>query len=125
MSNPENNIQQTDKTTHKGWKSRGYLPHIEIPGLLQFITFRLIDSIPEKQIERYKQNLQWNKALAQKSKKAVIYRKMVEEYEDMGKGSCYLKDDRIAEIAQKALLHFDGEKYRLICWCIMPNHIHV
>jgi REP element-mobilizing transposase RayT len=23
------------------------------------------------------------------------------------------------------LLHFDGERYRLIAWCLMPNHVHV
>jgi putative transposase len=22
-------------------------------------------------------------------------------------------------------LHFDGERYRLMAWCIMPNHVHV
>src|SRR6185437_12636455 len=24
-----------------------------------------------------------------------------------------------------ALRHFDGKKYRLIAWCVMPNHVHV
>jgi REP element-mobilizing transposase RayT len=24
-----------------------------------------------------------------------------------------------------ALLHFDGERYRLLAWVIMPNHVHV
>ena len=23
-----------------------------------------------------------------------------------------------------ALRHFDGERYRLLAWCIMPNHVH-
>ncbi|MDI9382707.1 MAG: transposase [Verrucomicrobiota bacterium] len=22
------------------------------------------------------------------------------------------------------MLHFDGERYRLLAWCIMPNHVH-
>jgi putative transposase len=26
---------------------------------------------------------------------------------------------------QTALLYFDGQHYRLIAWCIMPNHVHV
>jgi len=25
---------------------------------------------------------------------------------------------------ENALLHFDGKRYRLIAWCIMPNHVH-
>ncbi len=30
----------------KGWHERGYLPHCDQPGLTQFITFRLWDSMP-------------------------------------------------------------------------------
>jgi REP element-mobilizing transposase RayT len=26
---------------------------------------------------------------------------------------------------QETLQKFDGERYRLIAWCIMPNHVHV
>lgn len=29
-----------------------------------------------------------------------------------------------AEVVQRALLHFDGERYRLHAWAIMPNHVH-
>jgi len=25
---------------------------------------------------------------------------------------------------ENALLHFDDQRYRLIAWCIMPNHVH-
>jgi hypothetical protein len=31
----------------KGWYNRGYLPHLDVPGILQFITFRLTDSSPQ------------------------------------------------------------------------------
>ena len=40
-------------------------------------------------------------------------------------GSCVLRDPKVAEIVQKALLHFEGDRYRLSAWCIMPNHVHV
>jgi hypothetical protein len=30
----------------KGWHERGYLPHCDKPGLTQFVTFRLWDSLP-------------------------------------------------------------------------------
>lgn len=46
-------------------------------------------------------------------------------YEDAGHGACDLRDPRIAEIVENALLHFDGQRYRLLEWCIMPNHVHV
>lgn len=29
-----------------GWHQRGYLPHRDSPGLIQFVTFRLCDSFP-------------------------------------------------------------------------------
>ena len=31
---------------------------------------------------------------------------------------------RLAEIVENALLHFDGERYALHAWCVMPNHAH-
>ena len=30
----------------RGWNERGYLPHRDEPGLMQFVTFRLADSFP-------------------------------------------------------------------------------
>ena len=30
-----------------------------------------------------------------------------------------------AAIAQDALLHFDGDRYRLLAWCVMSNHVHI
>jgi REP element-mobilizing transposase RayT len=30
-----------------------------------------------------------------------------------------------AAIVQDELLRLDGERYRLLAWCVMPNHVHV
>jgi hypothetical protein len=43
---------------HKGWHSRGYLPHLDTPDIIQSITFRLNDSLPKKVIDRWKQELE-------------------------------------------------------------------
>ena len=40
-------------------------------------------------------------------------------------GSCVLQRPEIGGIIQHALLHFEGERYNLSAWCVMPNHIHV
>ena len=40
-------------------------------------------------------------------------------------GSCVLGRPRVAEIVQNSLLYFEGERYVLQAWCIMPNHAHV
>jgi REP element-mobilizing transposase RayT len=36
-----------------------------------------------------------------------------------------LSDPRIASLMQDAFLHFDGDRYRLLAWVVMPNHVHV
>jgi len=40
-------------------------------------------------------------------------------------GARLLKHDEAAGAVQQALLHFDGARYRLLAWCVMPNHVHV
>lgn len=116
-------LSSTEK--HKGWHSRGYLPHLDAADIVQFITFRLHDSIPVIVIEQWKRELHWRKGLATDSEEAMELRTRIEKYIDSGKGACYLRDERIARLVQDALKYFDGHRYRLIAWCIMPNHVHV
>jgi REP element-mobilizing transposase RayT len=40
-------------------------------------------------------------------------------------GSCILKAPNLAKTVQDALLHFEGQRYLLSAWCIMPNHVHL
>ncbi len=40
-------------------------------------------------------------------------------------GACILRDPTMAGIVRDALRHFDGKRYHLHAWCIMPNHVHV
>ncbi|HEX2885274.1 MAG TPA: transposase [Vineibacter terrae] len=28
-------------------------------------------------------------------------------------------------LVENALLHFDDDRYKLLAWCVMPNHVHV
>jgi REP element-mobilizing transposase RayT len=49
----------------------------------------------------------------------------LERYLDQGYGACYLARLGIAQIVEEALLHFDGDRYRLLAWVVMPNHVHV
>lgn len=50
---------------------------------------------------------------------------LIDQKLDAGLGACRLRDPEIASLVQDALLHFDGERYRLLAWCVMPNHVHV
>ena len=101
-------------TQHKHWHSRGYLPHCDTPGLLQAVTFRLADSLPVEVLL----NLQ------QEVTNDTEKRKTIEALLDAGYGACWLKQPEIAGIVENALLHGDGQNYRLLAWCVMPNHVH-
>jgi len=97
----------------KGWHSRGYLPHFDSPEALQFVTFRLFDSLPTEAVEKLR-------LMA-----APVSDSDRDAFLDAGMGNCWLQQPAVAEIVEEALLHFDEERYRLIAWTIMPNHVHV
>jgi REP element-mobilizing transposase RayT len=101
------------------WHSRGYLPHFDIEGCTQFITFRLADSMPQNVLKKWRSELEMN------SITDADFRRRIEYYLDQNYGSSYLQDDRIAMILQDTLLKWDGERYKLIAWVIMPNHGHI
>jgi REP element-mobilizing transposase RayT len=103
-----------------GWYSRGYLPHFDIEAKTQTMTFRLFDSMPQEVLELWRQEL----VSLPRKEHDLERRKRIDAYLDQGQGSCYLQDDRLAEIVQNALLHFDGERYALHAWVVMPNHVH-
>jgi REP element-mobilizing transposase RayT len=42
----------------------------------------------------------------------------------LGHGACLLRDPRVAELVQRAFWHYDGARYRLLAWVVMPNHVH-
>ena len=47
-----------------------------------------------------------------------------EKFLDQNVGECYLRDHRAAKIVADSLKHFDGIRYLLFAWCVMPNHVH-
>lgn len=108
----------------KGWYSRGYLPHFDQPGLCQSINFRLHDSVPAHIVQQWKDELRWREDLPGDAPAVVALRERIVKYEDAGHGACWLRQPAIARLVEDALLYFDGERYRLIAWCIMPNHVH-
>ena len=55
----------------------------------------------------------------------VEKRKRIEQWLDAGMGCCALRHPQMAQVTQETLILFDGKKYRLLAWCIMPNHVHV
>jgi REP element-mobilizing transposase RayT len=101
----------------KGWYTRGYLPHYDKPGALQMVTFRLADAMPAARRHEWEALLKIEDDREQRTK--------LEAYLDLGRGECVLKSPRTAGAVEEVLLRFDGERYRLAAWVIMPNHVHV
>ena len=57
--------------------------------------------------------------------RAARLHRLVSRYEDAGYGACHLRRPEVADLVEAALLYGDGDRYRLIEWCVMPNHVHV
>jgi 1-hydroxy-2-methyl-2-(E)-butenyl 4-diphosphate synthase len=123
-------------------RTSSYLPHWRIPGATYSITFRVKDSLPASVLKEYEQ------------KKSILLEKIAQEKERTGSrdatdslrklhaeiqaltetiiepalhaadGPQPLADPALAAMVVKALKHFDGERYDLLAWSVMPNHVH-
>lgn len=121
--NPDNEIE-----IHQG-----NLPHWQQENVWYFITFRLADSIPTEVVEQIKQERElWLKkhdknklTIEQKKEYYKLFSERTENLLNAGKGSCVLKNEKIAKIVSEALLHFNNQRYILDEWVIMPNHVHI
>jgi putative transposase len=92
---------------HKGWHSRNYLPHFDsqssnsslfgLPTVFQMMRLNTSEQL------------------------TTLRHEML----DRGWGACWLKSDPIARIVEDAFLAFDGDRYRLHAWTVMPNHVHI
>ncbi|MEX0323201.1 MAG: transposase [Puniceicoccaceae bacterium] len=65
----------------------------------------------------------WNREIE------LLYREEVsskmEQLLDLGYGTCCLRDPQIRGIVSAALRFFNGTRYHLDSFVIMPNHVHV
>jgi REP element-mobilizing transposase RayT len=115
-------------------RDRGRLPHWEKEAGLYFVTYHLGDALPRSVLAKIaarrsllQEAQRSGRSLLPQEKAALaeVSRKKIEEYLDAGGGACYLRDPRIAELVANALRYWEAKKYRLLAWCVMPNHVHV
>lgn len=120
------------------------LPHWAQDGCVVFITWRTADSMPKDVLERWRADR--NRWLdlhgidpTQKSWKTQVQAlppDLIAEYHDRfttrwhealdaSHGGCVLSQPEIADIVANSLLHFDGDRYEMLDFVIMPNHVHV
>lgn len=98
-----------------GWYSRGYLPHYDDGLKIQAITYRLADALPSAVVAKLEEQ-----ALNDEKRREAI-----EAYLDAGHGRCVLREPRCAEAVIENWRRFEGIRYRLHAWIVMPNHVHV
>jgi putative transposase len=104
-----------------GWHSRGYLTHLDSSAVIQSVTYRLADALPSEVVARLERRLgETIDEQRMRRKRAAI-----ERYLDSGRGGCLLRRPEVADLVVDAWRHFDGDRYRLHAWVVMPNHVHV
>jgi putative transposase len=108
-----------------------HLPHWRQDGATYFVTFRLKDSLPKVKLDELASlRREWEKIHSPPWGKEVLEslaRQQVEQMEtwlDQGMGSCVLKEPTCAAFLTQAMHHFDGERYELNAYVVMPNHCH-
>jgi S-adenosylmethionine decarboxylase proenzyme len=116
-------------------RDRGRLPHWEKEEGIYFVTFRLADSLPQHVLaqlehERYQAEqilagLDRESSASEKQKLDWLFSEKVNEYLDKNFGACLLRKPEAAQIVADSIRHFDGQRYHLYAWCVMPNHVHV
>jgi putative transposase len=96
----------------KGWHGRGYLPHFDSPETVQHVVFRTAGSLPDAIMR----NLPTEVAQRRTAVDAAL---------DRSTSGYVLTRAEAAAVVENAIRHFDDQRYRLLAWCVMPNHVHV
>lgn len=117
------------------YKRQGaYLPHWTRSDATYAVTFRLADSLPTEVLNRIRigredivqraEYLERPLTEHELNRLAYLHSERIEAYLDAGHGSCWMKEPRVAAVVRDAILHFGGDRYSMIAWCVMPNHVH-
>ncbi len=111
------------------------LPHWTCEHAIYHVDFRLADALPlsireqwvqeREDILKTAQQLGRPLSAAEEQRLQYLYSEKVEAYLDAGHGACWMKQANIAQIVADALTFFNGQRYHLHAWCVMPNHVHV
>lgn len=124
-------------------KTSSDLPHWRVPGATYAVTFRIKDSLPSGVLDRFRKEqealLQQIRETQQKlgsrhsldelvplwSELHSLTERIIEPAVHTAKGPQPMDDPAIAKVMMDALRFFDGQRYDLLAWSIMPNHVHV
>lgn len=117
----------------------GSLPHWFKEGASYAVTFRLADSIPQSVLREYSEEKRMLEEIELKAEEQgedttardarlkieKLYSLRMEGTLEQGFGECQLRRPEIAAIVRDAIMRFEGERFELGAWCVMPNHVHL
>jgi len=117
---------------------RRNLPHWIPEGAMYFITFRLANSLPvavlqELQAQREREQSAIRTRFSGRQREQELYHldKKYFGHFDAWLDRClvesprWLAEEKIAQIVAREIHALDGQRYRLIACCLMPNHVHL
>ena len=113
-------------------RETGDLPHWTQTDKLQFITFRLGDSLPQSKIEELKRERKEFESINPQPWDSYTRRmcqnrleRLNSKFLDQGYGSCILRGYAVRKEVEDTILKGDDVDYRVLAFVIMPNHIHL
>ena len=128
---PADFLRQNDNVSVR---NRGHLPHWEAATATYFVTFRLADSLPQNALRNIlfarkdipSTAARIGRTISELERKRLmkLHTRRIEKYLDAGVGACFLRNDAVAQVVADSLRQFDGTRYQLFAWCVMPNHVH-
>jgi hypothetical protein len=115
--------------------TRRRLLHWYQPGYAHFITYRLAGSIPTVRLRQWRRertqlirqasSLPYDVRAVRRSEIERQFFRRYDELLDRDSQNRWLADSRVAAVVRDNLYHHNGEKYQLLAYCVMPNHVHV
>ena len=121
-----------DRTKDLDVSFKGNLPHMHQDETMQYVTFRLADSLPKSSCQDFYDRTKlfidahpkpWDKTI-----KYLYWKEFGPEHQrllDNGYGSCWLKYPQCRQILIDALVFKDSVNYIIDSYVIMPNHVHL
>jgi Rad3-related DNA helicase/REP element-mobilizing transposase RayT len=110
------------------------LPHWTRTGGIYAVTFRLADSLPAGAVQALaveREAIRARELQQERSLTAVelvrlhkLHEAKVDQLLDRAEGECLLARPEIGALVADAIRYFDAERYQLLAWCLMPNHVH-